>query len=279
MANQDMSLVIAERRKALRMTQTELAEKLNVSDQTVSRWETGAGYPDASIIPALAEALQIDIATLFSKTPKAETLAEGDKTDGARISRFRVESFVGGALILFACIFAYLITKVPFLSGAYWAFFILAIVLVLAGLLTFGGGYISFQDFYRGKFYNDRYKAIGSHGALAISVLTVLFCYVMPFSRYAVAPESRSWIVYLPVVAEVAIFLVLIPFGKKDDMQLPRNWKSVVPLCLGLAFCLAGEAFLAMGMTLVWFVAYGVFEAVGLALGIIALLRLKPRKN
>lgn len=43
MANQDMSTIIAERRKALRMTQTERAEKLNVSDQTVSRWETGAG--------------------------------------------------------------------------------------------------------------------------------------------------------------------------------------------------------------------------------------------
>lgn len=46
---------IAALRKANGMTQKELAEKLNVSDKTVSRWERDDGAPDLSVIPAIAE--------------------------------------------------------------------------------------------------------------------------------------------------------------------------------------------------------------------------------
>ncbi len=46
---------IAALRKANGMTQKELAEKLNVSDKTVSRWERDDGAPDLSVIPIIAE--------------------------------------------------------------------------------------------------------------------------------------------------------------------------------------------------------------------------------
>ena len=41
---------ITRRRKELNMTQKELAEQLNISDKTVSRWETGIQIPDAILI-------------------------------------------------------------------------------------------------------------------------------------------------------------------------------------------------------------------------------------
>lgn len=47
--------LIAALRKANGMTQKELAERLNVSDKTVSRWERDDGAPDLSVIPAIAE--------------------------------------------------------------------------------------------------------------------------------------------------------------------------------------------------------------------------------
>ena len=40
--------VIKELREKYHLTQLELADKLNVSDKTVSKWETGKGYPDIS---------------------------------------------------------------------------------------------------------------------------------------------------------------------------------------------------------------------------------------
>ena len=38
--------IILQRRKELNMTQKELAEKLNVTDRTISRWECGVSLPD-----------------------------------------------------------------------------------------------------------------------------------------------------------------------------------------------------------------------------------------
>ena len=43
-------------REKYRMTQAELAEKIRVSDKAVSKWETGRGFPDVSLLEALGEA-------------------------------------------------------------------------------------------------------------------------------------------------------------------------------------------------------------------------------
>lgn len=51
--------LIAALRKANGMTQRELAEKLNVSDKTVSRWERDESAPDLSLIPVIAEIFDI----------------------------------------------------------------------------------------------------------------------------------------------------------------------------------------------------------------------------
>ena len=48
------------------MTQLQLAEKLNVSDKAVSKWETSRGYPDISMIEPLASALGVSVIELMS---------------------------------------------------------------------------------------------------------------------------------------------------------------------------------------------------------------------
>ena len=58
--------VIKELREKHHLTQAELAEKLNVSDKTVSKWETGRGYPDISLLEPIANVFGISIAELFS---------------------------------------------------------------------------------------------------------------------------------------------------------------------------------------------------------------------
>ena len=47
-------------------TQVQLAEKICVSDKTVSKWETGKGYPDISLLEPLSEALRVSITELLS---------------------------------------------------------------------------------------------------------------------------------------------------------------------------------------------------------------------
>lgn len=46
--------LIASQRKALGLTQKELAGRLLVSDKAVSKWETGAGYPEVTLLPCAA---------------------------------------------------------------------------------------------------------------------------------------------------------------------------------------------------------------------------------
>ncbi len=57
---------IAQQRKAKNLTQAKLAEKLHVSEKTVSKWECGNGFPDTSLIMPLCEALEISANELLS---------------------------------------------------------------------------------------------------------------------------------------------------------------------------------------------------------------------
>ncbi|MCR5297533.1 MAG: helix-turn-helix domain-containing protein [Clostridiales bacterium] len=58
--------MIRRLREERKMTQQQLAEKMMVSDKAVSKWETGRGYPDISLIEPLADALGVSIIELFS---------------------------------------------------------------------------------------------------------------------------------------------------------------------------------------------------------------------
>ncbi len=57
---------IAECRKNKNMTQAELAEKLNITDRAISKWETGKGMPDSSIMLELCDELDISVNELLS---------------------------------------------------------------------------------------------------------------------------------------------------------------------------------------------------------------------
>lgn len=56
---------IASLRKEKGLTQKELAEKLCVTDKSVSKWETGVHFPDIAIIEPLAEELGISVSDLL----------------------------------------------------------------------------------------------------------------------------------------------------------------------------------------------------------------------
>ena len=57
---------IKELREQKEMTQLQLAEVLGVSDKTVSKWETGKGYPDITLLEPIADAFGISLTELIS---------------------------------------------------------------------------------------------------------------------------------------------------------------------------------------------------------------------
>lgn len=57
---------ISKKRKEHKLTQSELADKLNITDRAISKWENGVCLPDASIMHELCDILEITINDLFS---------------------------------------------------------------------------------------------------------------------------------------------------------------------------------------------------------------------
>lgn len=57
---------IKKLRESKNMTQLELANIINVSDKTISKWETGKGLPDITLIEPLSKALNISVTELIS---------------------------------------------------------------------------------------------------------------------------------------------------------------------------------------------------------------------
>lgn len=75
--------LIAARRKALGMTQKQLAERLLVSDKAVSKWENGASYPEVTLLPPLAQLLGITVDELLAGEVHGEQKQESEQTDAA----------------------------------------------------------------------------------------------------------------------------------------------------------------------------------------------------
>ena len=57
---------IAEERKVKKYTQRELADKLSISDKTISKWERGNGFPEVSLLLPLCNELEITVNELLS---------------------------------------------------------------------------------------------------------------------------------------------------------------------------------------------------------------------
>lgn len=70
---------IAKKRKEAGLTQEQLAEKIGVSNKTISKWETGKSMPDYSIVKGLCEELEITVAELLNGEEAAEKSIRDDE--------------------------------------------------------------------------------------------------------------------------------------------------------------------------------------------------------
>ena len=70
-----IGVTISKFRKKCGLTQSQLAERLNISDKTVSRWENGLGYPEVTQFPALAAIFGVTVDYLMSGERKGVTIA------------------------------------------------------------------------------------------------------------------------------------------------------------------------------------------------------------
>ena len=116
--------LIAALRKEMNLTQKDLAERLQVTDKAVSRWETGKGFPDTALLEPLAAALEISVGELLA----GERLSPAAKEDPALLQqttdRLLVETlrYTGSA----------------FSGAGWWALLAVGSLLLLSPLFTAG---------------------------------------------------------------------------------------------------------------------------------------------
>lgn len=77
------------------MTQASLAERLHVSDKAVSRWETGRGYPDITLLEPLSRALGLTAAELLA----GECVTNRNRAFNMRRIRFHVCPVCGNVIV------------------------------------------------------------------------------------------------------------------------------------------------------------------------------------
>ena len=88
MSNKSIGEVINTLRKEKGMTQKELADKLNITDKAVSKWERDISFPDTATIPKLAEILGVSVEELMN----AKTIPMSEHQDAGQIVNIILKS-------------------------------------------------------------------------------------------------------------------------------------------------------------------------------------------
>ena len=134
---------IADCRKKANLTQMQLAEKLNITDRAISKWETGKSLPDSSIMLELCDVLGISVNDLLSgevvtmenynKEIEKNLLDMIKQKEQADKRLAAAEVFIGitATIVLFALIFV-----AAFVQMEIW----LKIVLIVSGFILFLAG-------------------------------------------------------------------------------------------------------------------------------------------
>jgi len=224
---------IAILRKANGMTQKDLAEKLNVSDKAVSRWERDECAPDLSLIPVIAEIFQVTTDELLrgerknveqtQQTPEAteeKISAKSEKQVARILSKSKTGMTVGsivsigiavvGLLVALLCNFAFLKSYLGFFIGC--VFFLGAgaclVIFHLLAVASIQGGEIEGmeQEFAKTKQFFTSTTLKTSFGIFLIFVATLPFA-VSGNSHWGLT--ASSWF----GKALVYELLALIPCG------------------------------------------------------------------
>ncbi len=218
---------ITRRRKELNMTQRELADKLHVSDKTVSRWETGKQIPDALMMPELAKSLDMGINELYGVNRTSEELPVKEPIQEGKVTLFKlallIASFVYFLLNFGACLPFGTIVLVLVCVGMGVALFVIATV---------------FRGFYRRKSNADYYE-FENFRWLGLGVLFVDFVIAVwvPLIKnhlnYSIKP--LLWILFVTIV-NVLLFSLSMwyrSYLQRKGMNVQKN-ALLLPVAVGV---------------------------------------------
>ncbi|MCR5146582.1 MAG: helix-turn-helix domain-containing protein [Clostridia bacterium] len=186
---------IAEQRKKCNLTQAQLAEKLNITDRAISKWENGRAMPDSSIMLDLCSELKISVNELLSgevikmdnfNEKMEENLVDMVKQkEEADKKMLRLEILVG---YMSSITFLIIIFVASFVEMPKW----LVVLLIAFGITTFAIGMFNCLKIEQTAGY---YECAKCHHKYVPTYSSVLWSMHINRTRYMKCPEcnKRSW--------------------------------------------------------------------------------------
>lgn len=180
---------IASMRKQKSLTQKELAEKLNVTNKAISKWETGNGYPEITIVPKLAKVLGVTTAELLNGELNVNMVSDND--DAATIINETVKYYdkdrmkKGNIIIAIIFIISVLSSCICLLCNYLidnklnWSLYVVGAFIVLWSVIL-------------PVFKLKRFRAVVSLGGFTVTLILYLF-----LIQYLVA--VKGWVIPLAI--------------------------------------------------------------------------------
>lgn len=186
---------IAECRKKKNMTQAILAEKLNITDRAISKWETGKGMPDSSIMLELCNELDISVNELLSgEVIKMENYSQKAEENLLEMKKQKEET--DREMLRLEIVIGY-ISTITFLILVFLASFVemysaIRILLIIGGSIVFAVGVINAIKIEQTAGY---YECDKCHYKYIPTYKSVLFAMHHGRTRYMKCPKcnEKSW--------------------------------------------------------------------------------------
>ena len=170
-------------RKAAGYTQAELAEKINYSDKSVSKWESGNGVPDVCILMQLAELYGVTVNDLVYEEPPQEVKpkTQGKRTGGLHFLIMLLSS--GIVWLVATCVFVALCLWSP--APYNWLAFLCAIPVNAILLIVYA------------SVWHYRLRNFVSTSALVWTTILVLFMALTAVTQHFNVDGSMLWMLFL----------------------------------------------------------------------------------
>ncbi len=163
------------------MTQLELAEKLNYSDKSVSKWEQGNGIPDVRILMQLAELYGVSLDDLVREHTEKPVLPRR-----AKRSQRTVTVLLSAGLCWLVAVVAFVLVGIfaPQFKNA-WLFFVYAVPATSIVTLVFS------------SIWHDKFWRVFSVSVLVWSILACIYLTCLVCLPWEVNLQYNTWLVFL----------------------------------------------------------------------------------
>ena len=203
--------IILKRRKELNMTQAQLANKLNVSDKVISKWETGRSIPNTYILNDLAKALEISLQELLEQ---ATTDIKSEEFESEAIFKYNSLIAIVGVIQIASLLFI-LLGRYLYNINNYVGYSLLSYILGIIGLLISGVVYFIFSRKYNELYLKNKIFKSANDKILWFDLLLISVCIIIFVALHGLIFYESVIVFLISEFILVVIFLILRHLNKK----------------------------------------------------------------